>query len=67
MSRPVQRFPSQLRPALIDIAVVYFAVAASAKAVLHSRPAVALAVSRASGVIMMALGGFLLLEQLHLA
>lgn len=52
---------------LVNTAVVYFAVAASAKAILRSRPAVATAVSRASGAIMMALGGFLLLEQFHLA
>jgi threonine/homoserine/homoserine lactone efflux protein len=52
---------------LANTAVVYFAVAASAKAVLRSRPVVAAAVSRASGVVMMALGGFLLLEQFHLA
>lgn len=44
-------------------AVVYFAVATSAKRVLRSRPVVARAVSKASGVTMVALGGLLLVQQ----
>lgn len=44
-------------------AVVYFGVATSAKRVLRSRPVVARAVSRVSGVAMLVLGGLLLVEQ----
>ncbi|CAL9373894.1 Homoserine_homoserine lactone efflux protein [Streptomyces sp. enrichment culture] len=45
-------------------AVVYLAVGVLARTVLRARPAVARAVTRASGVLMMVIGGFLLAERL---
>ncbi|MFE6520788.1 LysE family translocator [Streptomyces sp. NPDC057794] len=45
-------------------AVVYLAVGVLARTVLRTRPAVARTVTRASGVLMMVIGGFLLAERL---
>lgn len=46
-----------------NCAVVYILVAATAKRLLHARPSAARIVSRVSGVIMMLLGVWLLVEQ----
>ncbi|MFF3492106.1 LysE family translocator [Streptomyces sp. NPDC002795] len=45
-------------------AVVYLGVGVLARTVLKTRPSAARAVTRASGVMMIAIGGFLLVEQL---
>ncbi|MFJ4980054.1 LysE family translocator [Streptomyces coeruleorubidus] len=45
-------------------AVVYLAVAVLARTVLRTRPAAARAVTRVSGALMIAIGGFLLVERL---
>jgi threonine/homoserine/homoserine lactone efflux protein len=45
-------------------AVVYLAVGVLARTVLKTRPAAARAVTRVSGVLMIAIGGFLLVEHL---
>ncbi len=45
-------------------ALVYLAVGALARTVLKTRPAAARTVTRASGAMMIAIGGFLLLERL---
>ncbi|GAA3482889.1 hypothetical protein GCM10018966_094320 [Streptomyces yanii] len=45
-------------------AVVYLAVGVLARTVLRTRPSAARAVTRASGAIMIAIGGFLLVERL---
>nr|WP_324846238.1 LysE family transporter [Streptomyces sp. 2333.5] len=45
-------------------AVVYLAVAALARTVLKPRPSAARAVTRASGAMMIVVGGFLLVERL---
>lgn len=45
-------------------AVVYLAVGVLARTVLKARPAVARAVTRVSGAMMIAIGGFLLVERL---
>jgi threonine/homoserine/homoserine lactone efflux protein len=46
-----------------NCAVVYIVVAATARRLLRARPSAARIVSRASGVIMMLLGVWLLVEQ----
>lgn len=45
-------------------AVVYLGVGVLARTVLKTRPSAARAVTRVSGVMMIAIGGFLLAEQL---
>ncbi|GGY32275.1 LysE family translocator [Streptomyces djakartensis] len=45
-------------------AAVYLAIGVLARTVLSTRPAAARAVTRASGVLMIAIGGFLLVERL---
>ncbi|CAM5684225.1 LysE family translocator [Streptomyces purpurascens] len=45
-------------------AVVYLSVGVLARTVLSTRPSAALAVTRTSGALMIAIGGFLLLERL---
>ncbi|MFB7589719.1 LysE family translocator [Streptomyces sp. NPDC056169] len=49
---------------LTACAVVYLAVGVLARTVLKTRPSAARAVTRASGAMMIAIGGFLLLERL---
>jgi threonine/homoserine/homoserine lactone efflux protein len=45
-------------------AVVYLAVGVLARTVLKTRPSAARAVTRASGAMMIVIGGFLLVERL---
>jgi threonine/homoserine/homoserine lactone efflux protein len=45
-------------------AVVYLAVGVLARTVLKTRPSAARAVARASGAMMIVIGGFLLVERL---
>ncbi|WP_329213923.1 LysE family translocator [Streptomyces sp. NBC_01485] len=49
---------------MVSCAVVYFSVGILARTVLAARPAAARAVTRTSGAMMIAIGGFLLVERL---
>ncbi|WP_055611973.1 LysE family translocator [Streptomyces phaeochromogenes] len=49
---------------MVGCAVVYLTVGLLARTVLQARPAAARAVTRASGAMMIAIGGFLLVERL---
>jgi threonine/homoserine/homoserine lactone efflux protein len=49
---------------MASCAVVYLAVGVLARTVLQARPAAARVVTRATGAMMIAIGGFLLLEHL---